>query len=210
LTGKTFYWGTQGGEILYWRSTPFENEYGDWISASHVLGKIEHNYIDNSAISKNHRAFVQSLEKFTPVQRDSLYKAKAMANIRQYPTKYIQNTGVSALRLFFNYPFSYTPQKTSTYFYIVPNMFLVVYLLLSIFLSIRNLRAIPFEIRFIMLISLLYVGGTILLNGRVRHLIPILPFLLLFIIYVFKSLITFKINEDLNHPQLNKPQKFPK
>ena len=30
LTGNLFYWGNSGGQSLYWMSTPYADEYGDW------------------------------------------------------------------------------------------------------------------------------------------------------------------------------------
>jgi hypothetical protein len=202
LTGKAMYWGTGGGEILYWRSSPFSNEFGDWISSDVVLGKNKGNYFDTSTIIRNHGDFIQSLEPYSPVQRDSLYKEKAIENIKQYPLKFIQNTEASALRLFFNYPYSYTPQKITSYFYILPNIFLTVFLFLSLFLAIRNPISIPFEIRFIGLTTLIFIGGLILLDGRTRHLLPIMPLLLFFIIFVFKQLINIQVNENLDQNKL--------
>lgn len=198
LTGKTLYWGTHSGEILYWRSTPFENEYGEWISSGVILGKVKDERLDNPAIIKNHRAFIESLEVYSHIERDSIYKKRAIENIKKYPIKYFQNTAANTLRLFFNYPFSYTPQKLTTFFYIVPNTFLFVLLLWSIYLAIRNLRLIPFEIRVIMLMSLIFFCGLVFSIGRVRHLLPIIPIFLLFIIFLNKKLVRIKINtEDL-------------
>ncbi len=197
LSGKAMYWGTGGGEILYWRSSPFSNEYGDWISSDVVLGKNEGDYFDTSTIFKNHGAFIQSLEPYSFVQRDSLYQEKAIENIKQYPLKFIQNTGASALRLFFNYPYSYTQQKISSYFYILPNIFLTVFLLLSLFLAIRNPMSIPFEIRFIGLTALIFIGGLTLLDGRVRHLLPILPLLMVCIVFICKRPIKSSIAQDI-------------
>ncbi len=199
ITGKKFYWGTQSGEILYWRSTPFENEYGDWISADVVLGSKDQSYFDTAKISENHKIFFQSLEPYSNIQKDSILKAKAIDNIEQHPVKYIYNTGASVFRLFFNFPFSYTPQKPSTFFYMLPNVFLIVFLVLSSYLAIRKAAAIPFEIRFIAFISLVYMGGIVLLNGRVRHLLPIVPLLVYFIIYVFRRLIVIEINQKQNN-----------
>lgn len=200
ITGKVLYWGTQGGEILYWRTSPYPNEYGDWISADVVLGKREQDYFDTTVMYNNHGAFIQSLDSYSIVQRDSLFKQKAISNIKEHPIKYIQNTGASALRLFFNYPFSYTQQKTTTYFYILPNMFLVIFLFFAYYLAIIKVRMVPFEIRFISLLSLVYLGGIILLNGRVRHLIPVLPLLIFFIIYVFRHLVIFKVRKNIEIP----------
>lgn len=210
LTGKMFYWGTQGGEILYWHSSPYTDEYGDWISSGVTLDGEKQDYFDTSSIVKNHKSFIESLEPYSNVQRDEIFKKKAIENIERYPLKYIENTGASALRLFFNYPNSYTQQKLSTYFYIIPNMFLVVFLFLSIYLVIRKAAAISFEIRFIAFISLVYMGGIILLNGRVRHLLPIVPLLLLFIIFVFKDFIRFQITEGINKNKLKRSQSISK
>lgn len=196
LTGKVMCWGTNGGDILYWRSTPFENEYGDWINSDVALGKSEGDYFDSSMIVKNHGTFIQSLEPYTGLQRDSIFKKTAIENMKQYPKKYLQNTGASLSRLFFNYPLSYTQQKTSTYFYIIPNIFLVVFLVLSIILGVRNPRGIPLEIWFIGFFTLVFIMSLTLLDGRVRHLIPILPLILLFIIYVQAKLVTIKINHS--------------
>ena len=30
MTGKILYWGSSGGDSLYWMSTPYEGEYGNW------------------------------------------------------------------------------------------------------------------------------------------------------------------------------------
>ena len=198
LTGKTMYWGTGGGEILYWKSTPFPNEYGDWINTNVALGKEKRSYFDPSAIIRNHGDFIQSLGPYSFVQQDSLFKEKAIDNIKQYPLKFIQNTGASALRLFFNYPYTYTQQKMSSFFYILPNIFLTVFLILSMFLVIRNPMSIPFEIRFIGLTALIFIGGLTLLDGRVRHLLPILPLLLFFIAFVFKNILDLKFIQELD------------
>lgn len=190
MTGKAFLWGTGGGEILYWRSTPYPDEYGDWINKDLILGHYKGgDYYDTSQLIENHRPFIESLESYSIVQRDSIYKQKAIDQMMDYPVKYLRNTGASALRLFFNYPYSYTPQKTTTYFYIVPNMFLCVFLFLAILLTIRNPAGIPAEVRFLALFSLIFIGGLILLDGHVRHLLPILPILLFYIIFVGKKLI---------------------
>ena len=58
--------------------------------------------------------------------------------------------------------------------------------------------SIPFEIRFIGLAALIFIGGLTLLDGRVRHLLPILPLLLFFIVFVFKHHIRFKIYSGLD------------
>lgn len=192
VTGKTFYWGSQSGEILYWRSTPFPQEHGDWISTSVILENEDRDYINAEQIRKNHYAFISSLQSYSHVERDLKFKEKAVENIKEHPVKYIENTIASALRLFFNYPYSYTPQKVSTYFYILPNMFLVCFLSIAVFLALRNLRSLSFEVVFLSMMSLIFIGGLTLSDGRVRHLSPIIPVLLFFIIYVCKHIVLNK------------------
>ena len=196
LTGKPMYWGTQGGKILYWRASPFPNEYGDWISEDVVLGLRDDDYFETATISKNHRDFFEELEPYTIVQRDEMLKEKAVENMKKYPLKYLQNTGANVLRLFFNYPFSYTQQKITSYYYILPNGLMMLFLLSAVFISVRRPSLIPFEVRYIGLVALIYMGGLILLNGRVRHLIPAVPILLYFIIFVLKKGVYVKLSAD--------------
>ena len=193
ITEKAFLWGTQGGEILYWRSTPFENEYGNWVSIEDVLGENNSEQYSTTELFNNHGDFIQSLVPLSYLERDALFKEKAIENIKQYPLKYIKNTAASAFRLFFNSPYSYTPQKMSSYFYIIPNMLLLTFLLFSVYLGIRNRKLVSFEIRFLGLMALIFIGGLTLLDGRVRHLIPIIPVILFIIAIASSQFIRFNI-----------------
>ncbi|MFS4493392.1 hypothetical protein [Maribacter sp. 2308TA10-17] len=193
VTEKAFLWGTQGGEILYWRSTPFENEYGNWVSIEDVLGENNSEQYSTTELFNNHGDFIQSLVPLSYLERDALFKEKAIENIKQYPLKYIKNTGASAFRLFFNSPYSYTPQKMSSYLYIIPNMFLLTFLVFSIYLGIKNRKLASFEIRFLGLMALIFIGGLTLLDGRVRHLIPIIPVLLFIIAVAFSQFVRLNI-----------------
>lgn len=193
FTGEILYWGSGGGEILYWRSSPFPNEYGDWISKEAVYGTSSDDYYDTTTISENHKSFYQSVESYSHIERDRKFSQKAAQNIKQYPFKYLQNTATSAMRLFFNYPYSYTQQKPSSYFYILPNGLLVLFLLFSLYQVLRKPGAIPFEIRFIGIVALTFIGGIIMANGMVRHLLPIIPILLLCIAFVMYRVVRIKI-----------------
>lgn len=183
LTDEFPYWGSGGGEILYWRSSPFQNEYGDWISTDVVMGKRTDDYYDTSGIIQNHQDYFESLASYTTLQREQILKEKALENIRQHPVKYLQNTATSGLRLFFNYPYSYTQQKSSTYFYIIPNGLLLLGVILILFLFWLRPHIFSFELRFIMLLSFVFIGGLILANGMARHLVPAVPLLLFLVLH---------------------------
>ena len=64
------------------------------------------------------------------------------------------------------------------------------------------MKAIPFEIRLIAIISLLYVGGLILLTGRVRHLLPAVPLLFFYICVILGRFTKFEIIQGLNQDKL--------
>jgi len=197
VTGKTFLWGTHGGEILYWRSTPFENEYGDWISSDVVMDGKGTDSNTKSQPYKNHGPFIESLTPLPYLEKDARFKEKAIENMMAHPIKYLKNTGASAFRLFFNYPHTNTPQKMSSYFYIVPNMFLVVFLLIAVTLALANRKSVPFEIWFIVSATCIFVGGLTLLDGKVRHLLPSIPLLLFFIAFVFQKFIRVRNSQQI-------------
>ena len=196
ITEKPFLWGTQGGEVLYWRTTPFENEFGNWISIADVLESKTSEKYAGSNLYKNHGAFIESIEPLSFIERDARFKEKAIENIKQYPIKNLQNTGSSLFRLFFNYPYTYTPQKLSSYLYIIPNMFLIVFLVFGFYLGIKNRKIASFEIRFLALIAFIFIGGLTLLDGRVRHLIPIIPVLIFTIALVFNQFVHIKLDGE--------------
>ncbi|PKA98766.1 dolichyl-phosphate-mannose-protein mannosyltransferase [Flavobacteriaceae bacterium MAR_2009_75] len=182
ITGKFMYTGTQGGQILYWRTSPFPNEYGDWIGTDVVLGNDKGTFYKTQEIAENHNRFFKKVAPLPPMEQDSIFKAKAIENIKNHPLKYVRNTFASASRLFLNYPYSYNPQKMTSLVYIIPNTILLFLLGCSLFLSIGKIKEIPFEIVLTLVMAFVMIGGLILLDGRVRHLLPALPILLLYIV----------------------------
>ncbi len=197
LTGKMFYWGTQGGEILYWHSSPHQEEYGDWVGdkilADSIVGRNRYSLIE---LQQHHLEFYESLASLSFVERDEIFKKQAIENSKKYPRKYLKNTLASGLRMYFNTPYSYTPQKLSTFVYIIPNMFIVVFMLLAGLLWVKYWRSMPSEATVILMFLLFYVGGIILLNGRSRHLVLVLPFHLVFMACVFSNLLKIGVNEE--------------
>jgi len=192
ITQKVFTWGTHGGEMLYWRATPFENEYGDWISHGIILNGDDGTYCDAEALRENHGKFLEHAYTLSALERDVLFKEKALDNMKNHPKKYAHNTLASAFRLFFNYPYTYIPLKPSSYFYQIPNSFLVIFLLMAMLLAAFNLRKLTFEISFLGVFALIFLGGIILLDGRVRHLIAIIPVLIFVIASIFYKFLHIK------------------
>ena len=190
LTGKPFYIGTGGGEILYHRSTPYENEWGNWFSSEDVIqganrdyGRYE-KYVELQKLSENHRELYLALEPLNKIQRDSAFKANAFQNMKAHPLKYLENTLVNTGRFVVNYPMSYRAQDIHSYGYMVPNMIILVLWGLSLYPFLLGRVFVPFEIKALLGFSLIYAGGIILSAGTGRNFIAIVPALLLFIAYV--------------------------
>ena len=204
LTGKAFYVGTGGGEILYHRSTPFENEFGSWFSKEDVLYGQDKGYVptsdvydDLSQLSKNHREFYLSLESMSHMERDSAFKAAAIQNMKDHPVKYFKNTIANIGRFVFHYPFSYRSQTLNTYGFMLPNVILLFLWVLSLYPFFLARKQFPYAIQALMVFSLIYAGGIILLDARARHSLIMAPALILFFGYVYTRIVTIKIDKEV-------------
>jgi hypothetical protein len=177
LTGKVFYWGNSGGMSLYWMSTPYEGEFGDWFTRDEVE--------ENPALAANHKSFFDYLYTLPSIQRDEAFMQQAIRNIFNHPDKFAVNWVANCGRLLFNYPFSYTPQKLSTYAYIIPDMFVVVMIVLSIYLTFLGPKRIPYEIYFLIGFATIALGGSSLLSAYQRFFMPLVP---VFCLWIFLTL----------------------
>jgi hypothetical protein len=121
--------------------------------------------------------------------------AGELGNIIHHPLGYLRNWIANVGRLLFSYPFSYTPQKISTYFYLLPNMFLVVFLLVSVYPAVRRRRAIPYEICALLLFTLIALGGTSLLCAYDRQFRPLVPILLLWLSFVYVRILRIELRD---------------
>nr|WP_289039301.1 glycosyltransferase family 39 protein [uncultured Zobellia sp.] len=193
VTDKPFYLGTRGGELLYHRSTPFENEYGNWFSPDRILGvesdKDSKEYQRLAELRLNHGDFYRRIQPLSNIEKDSVLKTKALENMKNYPIKYLKNTLASAGRLFFNIPNSYKTQGFGTFGYIIPNGLILVFFVLIARVSFLERKKIPFEIKAILIFALIYGFGIVLLLGKPRYFIMMVPSLVLFLVYCYTSFI---------------------
>lgn len=184
LTGKIFYWGNSGGLSLYWISTPYENELGDWVDFKDVY--------ENPQF-KNHLKLFQKLEALPPIQMDDELKKQAINNIIHNPLKYFKNWAANVGRMLFNFPYTYTYQKLTTYLYLIPDMFLVVFCVLCLYPSFFGRRLIPYEIYAVILFGLISFGGSSLLSAYNRQLVYITPIFLLWILFSLTHIVKVEI-----------------
>jgi hypothetical protein len=191
LTGKVFYWGTAGGETLYWMATPYASELGSWFSVKDVKERPE---------LAPHRAFFATLEGLSDTARDDAYKKQAIYNIVHHPEKYLRNWTANVGRLLFSYPFSLGPHSMTTFFYLVPNMFIVVLFLLSVIPAVLRPRAIPFELWGILGFVLIAFGGSSLLSAYDRQFRPLVPGLGVWMAFVYSRVLRIELRATAKAP----------
>jgi len=185
LTGRLFCWGDSGGMSLYWLSSPHANELGDWYSDRDVRMIPE--------LAENHGAFFEEISKLNHLERDDAFKKRALENFARHPRKIAENWSANVGRLLFSYPFSYTPQKLSTYFYLVPNMFLVVLSVLSLYPAFRARERIGHEIRLLLLFASLAFLGSSFLSAYERQFRVIVPIVGLWLTFVLTRIVALRI-----------------
>jgi hypothetical protein len=133
ITDQFFYWGNAGGMQLYWMSSPYPEELGDWYSFSEKIP----NY------TRYHKEFIDTLTDLNYVERDKALKNKAIDNICHNPKKYVYNWIANISRLLFEYPRSYFTKPSNHLYYYWPNVFIAFFSCLFIFPTLRYTKKSP-------------------------------------------------------------------
>ena len=195
LTGKIFYLGNQN-DSLYWMSTPVNGEYGSWFPDQEMDS--DSNYFTyyipscKDSIIHYHGKEIEAIHSLTGIDKDEAYGNFAIRNIREHPYKYIQNVIYNTSRLLFQFPSSYGIHRPKIIILFPINGFLLTIILFSMIPTYLNWRRIPFSVRFLFILAIIYLGGSILVPAQVRMFAIIVPILLAWIAFIFQN--TFKIN----------------
>lgn len=210
LTGKLFYWSSFGGNNLYWMSTPYPEEYGsyyqfpftdspDRIPGSKEQIKLNHQkdfekLLENPKVREANIINGQVQDGLSyGITQDELLKKIAIQNIKSHPLKFLQNCISNAGRILFNYPGSYVLQKPSTLKRLPVNGTLVVLALFCLIPTLVNWKKLFFPIRFLLFLSLIYLGGSLLGTAEPRMFTVIVPILLLWIAYILFKTVRVKL-----------------
>lgn len=191
LTGRYFYWSSFGGNNLYWMSSPLEKEYGSWQPSS--FDKADYlepesnitGYADS--IIKYHKSDFTYVNQFAGVKQDDAYKKLAINNIQSHPLKFLKNCISNVGRIIFNYPYSYKMQNPGTLFRFPLNGAIVLLMLFCTIIGILNWRKIAFSLRYLLLFSFIYLGGSILGSAETRMFTLIVPAFLIWIAFVLQK-----------------------
>jgi 4-amino-4-deoxy-L-arabinose transferase-like glycosyltransferase len=211
LTGKVFYWSSFGGNNLYWMSSPFKEEYGDYyrypftnhyndrIPESIGLIKLNHEkdfllLSNDPEVRKANTINGVLHEDFSiGTKQDELLKQIALENITSHPLKFLQNCISNAGRILFNYPGSYVLQKPSTLRRLPVNGTLIVLCVFCFIPTLLNWKKIIFPIRLLLFLSSVYLGASLLGSAEPRMFTMIVPILLFWIAYMLQRTVKVKL-----------------
>ena len=204
-TGKLFYWGNSGGELLYWTASPHQTDLGEWHTGStrmndffseryHLSGidpdlVYDVNELITERIYQDHKTFKEKLNGLGAYSADALYKQEALKNIKAHPRSFLKNWVMNIGRITLGYPHAlYAKPPFSSFMSllnIIKSSFLVVLFVSCLLLSLTILKKIPPAYWSILLLGMIYFGGVSLLAAQSqRFLIPILPILFVWIGYL--------------------------
>ncbi len=194
MTGKLFYWGSSGGMNLYWMSTPFAGEYGEWNNSDFTT--YCHDPVQScnaDYYKKNHQSDYDEIFKNNDVEHEQAYLRLAYKNIAGHPLKYLSNCMANIGRMTFNFPYSYAFQRQDK-LYRIPIMAVMITLILySVIPTVRNWNKTPRPIRLLLICLSLYLSLSALLSAKPEMLTVVVPIILLWIIYTLEKTITMSV-----------------
>lgn len=197
LTNRLFYWTSNGGNNLYWMSSPYAGEYGSWIQ--YPLNKIDQSpRIPGSKeiIELNHQKDFDEIFKYKGVEQDDIYKKIVTRNIKSHPMKFFENCFSNVGRIIFNFPRSYELQRPGTLLRLPFNGIIMVLVLFCLLPTVKNWRKIPFLIRFLLFFAILYLGGSVLGSAETRMFTMVVPIFLFWIAYIMQKSIKVTLKFD--------------
>lgn len=140
VTGRVFVWGNSGSLSLYWMSSPYPQDLGDWRGGAYEV-------VVSDPKLAHHKKFFLELAPLDPTEQNRRLERRALENIRGSPLKFAKNVSANVSRMIFGFPFSATPESLSTLFYLIPNTIILWALVGSALLLLLTRRtvAFPFE-----------------------------------------------------------------
>jgi hypothetical protein len=195
LTGRIFYWGF-GSDTLYWMSTPYKDEYGDFKYDLKLntmnLGNYNIPGADDT-LRAHHGKDFEKISQLRGVERDDAYKRIAINNIKCHPLKYISNCVKNLGRLVFHYPFSYAVQRPKILLVLPMNGIVFTLILFCLIPTFINWRKVSFPVRFMLFFCFIYLGLSTLVTAYVRMFTIVVPIMLFWFAYIIQNSLIIKI-----------------
>jgi Dolichyl-phosphate-mannose-protein mannosyltransferase len=209
LTGKVFYWGNSGGMSLYWMSTPFANEFGDWqppdlnyllkapTDPSLFKGTDTSNikYEAFQELVNNHQKDYSEFNSKTGVAKDDAFKQKAIENIKKNPGKFLHNCISNFGRLIFNVPYTRKFQDPSMLVRIMLNSVVFTFILITSLITIFRWKKIIPLIRFLIIFLLAYLAASLIVSAYSRMFYVVVPAIFIWMAYIFYNFIQISFRQ---------------
>lgn len=185
LTDRPLYFSNSAGLSLYWMSSPFAEELGDW----HGPSLKEH-----PKLMEHHGAFFASIKDLDPVAKDEALKHQALENIKAHPKKFLLNCVSNVGRTFFSYPLSYLLPSNGIYYYLVPNIFLLVLGIFCLWPTLLHHKKYPTEMLVLLAFMFIYLGELTIVSSYPRFFFLMVPVLLWWIGYSLDRFVKVKFS----------------
>jgi hypothetical protein len=175
VTSRPLYWGSSGGLSLYWMSSPYPADRGDWQRSRDV-------FTDPRLAA--HRPFFRSLiGRPLADQNDRLIRA-AGDNIRARPGKYATNVLANVSRMWFHFPYSFRQERLKPLLFLIPNALVLSALLASLGLLVGRWRLLPVEAIPFGMLAVAAFALHALLAAYPRMLFPVIPVIIWLVVLV--------------------------
>lgn len=168
-TGETLCWSTVGGELLYWMTSTHEGENGHWFSPADATTKPE--------LVAHHREIYLPYFTMPVKEREAIFKAKAMEQLRANPKGVLKNWLSNWSRMFFGFPRSFEREELIMAVLIFVNGPILLLTLIAVFIAWRKRAEMPPEIMLLALLVFIYIGGSSLACALPRYFVVIWPWL---------------------------------
>jgi len=170
-TGRVYQWGNSGALSLYWMSSPYPGDRGDWRQADDVF--------TDPALAR-HAPFFAGLRGLSLGEQNARIERRALRNIAHRPDRYAENVGANLGRMFLNVPYSDEPWQWNDVFYAAPNLLVAIVVVVSALVLVPRRRLLPPETGPFLLIA----GAGFLLHAALaaypRMLAPLMPLVVWF------------------------------
>ena len=170
-TGRVYQWGNSGPLSLYWMSSPYPGDRGDWRQADDVF--------TDPALAR-HAPFFAGLRGLSLAEQNARIERRALHDIAHRPDRYAENVAANLGRMFLNVPYSDSRWRGNDLFYAVPNVLVAIAVVLSAIVLVPRRRLLPPETGPFLLLG----GAAFLLHAALaaypRMLAPIIPLVVWF------------------------------
>lgn len=182
VTDRLFVWGNSGSLSLYWMSSPYPQDLGDWRGGAYEI-------VVTDPELAHHREFFRELAPLDPTEQNRRLEQRAIENIRGSPGKFAENVAANVSRMILGFPFSATQESLSTLYYLVPNFLIVCALVGCVLLLVWRRVGLRFEGIVFGAFAAFGFALHSVLAAFPRMLMPLIPIALWFVFVTIGTLV---------------------